>query len=268
MKGAIAGIWDEIKRAAALTADLRSFVRVSLDLVLCRRPFLQFIPKSCLNRRRSIRVRGGITLTYRFNKGDIWSLREVWLLECYKFPADISPRRVLDLGANIGLTAAWLATHYPVQRVIAVEPVGSNEALVRQNLAQNHVNALVLGAAVGSKDGSVNFVERAESNFGRADYGAAGTTPMISMNTLLKTHCSGERVDLLKLDIEGGEQELLGSNLEWLQNVDAIIAEFHPGLVDYPGLISTLQRQGFRYIPANSVFPDNMDSFIRESAPA
>jgi len=31
------------------------------------------------------------------------------------------------------------------------------------------------------------------------------------MNTLLKTYWDEGRIDLLKLDIEGGEQELLGS---------------------------------------------------------
>jgi len=69
------------------------------------------------------------------------------------------------------------------------------------------------------------------------------------MSTLLKTYWDEGRIDLLKLDIEGGEQELLRFQLEWLQRVDAIIAEFHPDCVDYPGLVAKLQQHGFRYIP-------------------
>lgn len=260
----ISGFWEEIRRAAHLTVDLRSLARLSFDLLLYRRPFIDIIPRKWMNKERSIRIRDGITLTYRLNKGDIWSLREVWLFECYKFPANIHPEWVLDLGANIGMTSVWLASRYSVKKVIAVEPAKSNEALTRQNLMQNQVSAIVIAAAIGSRDGSVVFVEHPASNFGQVDYSESGSTPMISMNTLMERYCNGRKIDLLKLDIEGGEEELLGSNLEWLERVDAIIAEFHPGCVDYPGLVMKLQERGFRYIPANSVFPDNMDSFIRE----
>jgi FkbM family methyltransferase len=263
----ISGFCEEIRRAAHLTVDLRSLARLSFDLLLYRHPFIDIIPRKWMNKERSIRIRDGITLTYRLNKGDIWSLREVWLFECYKFPANIHPEWVLDLGANIGMTSVWLASRYPVRKIIAVEPATSNEALIRHNLMQNQVDAIVIAAAIGSRDGSVAFVEHSASNFGKADYNKSGSTPLISMNTLMKRYCNGKRIDLLKLDIEGGEQELLGSNLEWLEWVDAIIAEFHTGCVDYPGLVMKLQKQGFRYIPANSVFPDNMDSFIREPLP-
>jgi hypothetical protein len=71
------------------------------------------------------------------------------------------------------------------------------------------------------------------------------------------------RFSLIKIDIEGGEEELLGGPTEWLGCTDAIIIEFHPTSVDYPRLIRKVSSQGFKYIPANSVFPDNMDCFTR-----
>lgn len=257
-------LWWEIKRAWSVTLNASSFFRVALDLLLCRRPFLGLIPRHWINQPRSIDLRPGIRLTYRLNKGDIWSLREVWLFEAYRFPAAIRPGLVIDLGANIGLASVWLATRYQASEVIAVEPVPSNEELTRRNLQQNTVKAAVIPAAVGSRDGSVKFVEHAESNFGHADYSLTGTTPMVSMKSVLARYAQGKRIDLLKMDIEGAEEELLSANLEWLQSVDAIITELHPGVIDASGVIATLQRQGFRYIPANSVFPDNMDSFVRE----
>ena len=266
MIGSFLGILDEIRRAARLCADINSFLRLSLDLLLCRRPLLGLIPAKLMNKERAVSLHGGITLRYRLNKGDIWSLREVWLFDCYEFPADIHPQRILDLGANIGLTSVWLATRYRAKKLMAVEPVASNETTARRNLSQNNLDAVVIHAAVGCKDGSVIFVEHPESTFGKADYTASGATRLMSMNTLLANYWNDGRIDLLKLDIEGGEQELLSSNLEWLQRVDAIIAEFHPDCVDYPGLVAKLQQQGFRYIPANSVFRNNMDSFIRESS--
>jgi FkbM family methyltransferase len=261
---AVITVFDEIRRAARASADLKSFVQIALDLILCRDPLLRLIPKRWRNRERSVTLRDGVKLTYRLNKGDIWSLREVWLFDCYTFPADIAPDCILDLGANIGLTSAWLGLRYKPTTLIAVEPVASNAALARRNLEQNGVDAVVIDAAAGCRDGSVNFVEASESNLGKADYGSSGSTPVISINTLLNARCNGERIGLLKFDIEGGEQELLTANTEWLQKVDAIIAEFHPACVDYSGLIATLQQLGFRYIAAHSVSEDNMDCFVRE----
>ena len=76
----------------------------------------------------------------------------------------------------------------------------------------------------------------------------------------------GTGVDLVKLDIEGGGRLLLTGDLKWLDRVRTLIAEFHPAVVDYPGLIAQLQEAGFRYVAKDSVFPDNMDAFLKPDA--
>ena len=68
------------------------------------------------------------------------------------------------------------------------------------------------------------------------------------------------------MDIEGGEQQLLTGDLSWLARTKSMIAEFHPRLVDYPGLIKVTETQGLRYIPANTVFQNNMDAFIQNES--
>ena len=62
------------------------------------------------------------------------------------------------------------------------------------------------------------------------------------------------KVDLLKIDIEGSEKELLGTNLRWLDRVGAIIAELHFGLDGNNELIGILASHGFAYYP-----PQNRD---------
>jgi len=76
----------------------------------------------------------------------------------------------------------------------------------------------------------------------------AGDTRLISMSTLLKTYWDEGRIDLLKLDIEGGGTGASRSNLNGLQRVDANHRGISSGLVDYPGLVAKLQKHGFRYI--------------------
>ena len=258
--------FSEVRRARGVSANLRSFLRLTLDLLLYRRPFLDLIPRRYRNRERTIKLRGDVIVTYRLNKGDIWSLREVWLWECYRFPADVPVHRILDLGANIGLASLWLTTQYRATSVVAVEPALDNAKLARRNLEQNRIRNVVIDAAAGSRDGSIGFISNPDSNLGMADYAASGPVQLVSMKTVLQKYCNGEQIDLLKMDIEGGEHDLLSSNLEWLQRVNAIIVEFHPGKNGYSGLIDTLQREGFRYLPADSVFANNMDSFVRGPA--
>ncbi len=55
---------------------------------------------------------------------------------------------------------------------------------------------------------------------------------------------------------------LTQGDLGWLSQVDAIIAEFHPDVVDYPGLTHLLGGHGFIYHPAGELWPNSMDLFI------
>ena len=48
---------------------------------------------------------------------------------------------------------------------------------------------------------------------------------------------------------------------DWLASADAIIAEFHPALVNCARIVETISKHGFDYIRSNSVFPGNMDCF-------
>ncbi len=234
--------------------------RYGLDVLLYRAmrvaPSLQ-----ASNSVRRIKLPDGRHVTYRRNRGDIQSLREVFLDEAYRLPSGLWPRHIIDLGANIGLTSLWLAGRYPVERIIAVEPVPENVALLTRNLASNDVPATVVQAAVSPHGGTGSFTTSPQSNQGKLGPGDL-RVPLVTMGELLRL--LGSRVDLLKLDIEGGEQALLTQgDTSWLDEIDAIIAEFHPSLVDYPRLTRIVADHGFRYCPASTLWPDSMDIFVR-----
>jgi FkbM family methyltransferase len=215
------------------------------------------------DRERTVKMRDGTTLAYRLNRGDIQSISEVWLYEAYRLPSSEKRKVLVDLGANIGLTSLWLTQKYGFQQVISVEPVPSNARLVRQNLESNGIQAEIIEAAVGPDDGTVYFEENAESNQGHVSK-IGRAVRMISMISVMEKLSTGEMVDLLKIDIEGGEQALLtGGDLSWLGRIREIIIEFHPNLVDYKSLISILENAGFKYFPASAIFPDSMDYFKR-----
>jgi FkbM family methyltransferase len=231
-----------------------------VDLFLVRFPrALQGPGRSAV---RTIRLHDGVRLRYRLNRGDLQSFREVWLGETYRLPATLaSVETIVDLGANIGLTSVYLAQSYGARRVIAVEPVPSNAALLRQNLDLNNVSGDVIEAVIGPVDGVARFQDASHSNLGHvADHGR--DVRSLSMNTVLAQLGMAE-IDILKVDIEGAEHGLLTGDRSWLQHVRSLMIEFHPPFVDSKRLAAVIESEGFRHIPAGSVHAHSTSTFIR-----
>lgn len=250
---------SDLRASARLAADARSRFRLSMDYVLSR--LIGLVPSGRRNRVREVRLCGDIKIRYRLNKGDLHSIREIWFQEAYRLPFEDSSGVLLDLGANIGMASLWLAKNYSFTRVIAVEPDPKNASLVRQNLELNGITGEILEAAIGPKEAMVRFEFSELSNLGRLSENGS-LVQMISMDAIIQKFAV-TKFALIKIDIEGGEQELFDGPTEWLARTDAIIIEFHPTIVDYPRLTRSVSSKGFRYIPAHSFSADNMDCFTR-----
>lgn len=251
----------DVSRMRVKTANLRSFFRYSVDRFFTMA--LGRMPVPGTNKIRKIRLKNGISLSYRLNRGDMQSVREVWLDECYRLPTAKKRNILVDLGGNIGLTSLWMSKHYSCEKVICVEPDNSNCEILRRNLDANKIPYKLVKAAIGPIDGFALFTKSISSNLGHV--GETGQkVKMLSMGTLLENDLKNETIDILKLDIEGGEQALLtDGDLQWLDSVEEIIVEFHPDCVDYPRLIGILKKAGFEYSSPGTFFPGSMDYFCR-----
>lgn len=247
----------DILRWRHVTADWGSWAQVVADMLRLK------VGGQVTNQERSIRLRSGKIIYYRLNKGDLWSMREVLLDQCYRFPAEIHPEVVVDLGGNIGLTSLWLDSCFQPRKLVAVEPFPDNARIARKNLAESGADVVLVEAAAGSTDGFANFSAAVDSNRGSVSFGTYGETRVVSMATLFKESDIGSRIDLLKVDIEGGEAELFSKNLEWLDRVQNIIVEFHPDIIDVVPITEAICSRGFRHIPAGTVFDHNMEAFVR-----
>ena len=157
---------------------------------------------------------------------------------------------VLDVGANWGyftLTCAHLIG--PKGRVIALEPHPSLSAMLAANvrsngLAQVETIAVAAGATAGTRgfvgftpDGGNSGVSRAASASERPDF-ESGT---VVLDDLLDARRVA-RVDLVKMDIEGGEVEAIKGMAAGLaqRRYRFMVLECHPGLIAQSG--STLER--------------------------
>jgi FkbM family methyltransferase len=146
------------------------------------------------------------------------------------FRLDQAPRWIIDLGANIGLSALYFANRFPGARIIALEVEQGNFDLLRRNCAP-YPNIIPLHMAVWSESGKVKITNpdaqpwsfRVETA-GPED---ADGIPAISIEDVMQNH-QIDRADLVKMDIEGAEREVLSQNSEgWLSRTDVLAVELH-----------------------------------------
>jgi FkbM family methyltransferase len=208
-------------------------------------------------RRRQISFRypepfNDIKVVVRDNCGsDAFIVSEVFDHRYYDFPLPFIPSTVLDLGANAGFTSLFFARKYPLAEIACVEPIATNVELLRENLELNKIQAAIFPVAVAVEDGSI-AMEIAEKDYGHKvaniSYGAniMGRTidvEALSVQTIIK-RLGWERINLLKVDIEGYEGVLLSENCDWLARVDAICIECHEGYSERD-LKAVADRYGF-----------------------
>lgn len=138
-------------------------------------------------------------------------------------------QRVLDAGANIGLATIRLSQRLPGARFVAVEPAGSSFELLKRNLKANLPGAIAVHAAVTAEPGAVTIQQGRNSMLTRVVSSTAANAATVAGKTIaqLLDETGLGTVDLMKLDIEGGEHELLRCAGTWADRVGALIAEIH-----------------------------------------
>jgi FkbM family methyltransferase len=235
----------DIKAAKRLAADTHS--RQVLQHDLMNYPFMR---SNSAPEMHTVTLKTGVVLSYRAERGDIWAVRQMWIDEVCRLPMNVAPDTIFDLGANIGMAGLWLAKTYGGHNVIAVEPVPANASLARQNLLQNGIASEVHEAAVAKQEGTAQFVLAAGSGNGRLSLpdeteAQTLTVPLITMDSLLETVPADQNL-LLKMDIEGAEQQVLEDSPAWLDRMSSMLIEFHPPIADSLMLRDVLAKAGFR----------------------
>lgn len=166
----------------------------------------------------------------------------------YELDVPSEPRLIVDLGANAGYASVFFALRYPSARVIAVEPVPENATLARKNVSRlGRVD--VVEAAAWPRPARLTLIDPGKGFWGmRVAEDAAGEVAAVTIPDLLE-HAGADRVDILKVDIEGAEAELFSENTAWLERVGVLVLELHDRFV--PGcraaLDHAIERSGVRF---------------------
>lgn len=189
-----------------------------------------------------------MSINLRPHDGDLAILYEIFARHSYRIPEALldpaSVNTILDLGANIGFASLYFAAHYPHAKIISVEPNPDNFSLLKANTASE--------PRIHPVQGCVTAVPQAEVFIGTTGRGShyqmnnAGRGASVRGITIAELcQANGiDHVDLVKIDIEGAEQQIFAEGT-FLPRMGLIVAELHgPYTVDH--FNHDVSRWGFR----------------------
>ena len=229
-------------KALRMTSDLRSFRKLA---------FIERAGPSVREVDVRLRLLDGKTVAVRPHTADVWTVLDLEPPAHLPPPLDPPPRIVWDLGSNIGLSMAHMATLYPEARIVGIELDGPNAELCRRNIAPWADRCELIHAAVWTEETEVSYahVEGSEVAYRVGETPSTATaetrtTRSLTLNSLLERYGPDDVIDFVKMDIEGAEEKVLGEATEWTSRVRSMKVEVHE---PYPveECRATLDRLGF-----------------------
>ena len=130
---------------------------------------------------------------------------------------------IIDLGANIGLASAYFHRIYPDAQIIAVEPDKGNCEMARRNLP---AKSTLIEAAAASHPGRAKLIDTGRNCGFRVDPCAGGDIQLVTVADLLEL-AEGSHPFMIKIDIEGFEEDLFSKNVQWVDLFPIILTELH-----------------------------------------
>jgi FkbM family methyltransferase len=138
---------------------------------------------------------------------------------------------VVDIGANVGLSALWFSRNYPQSRVVAVEPSPVAFALLAQNVRdwpKIQVHNVGLHAARRSASLFLGSMDAVTNSVGRSVFNSQESVPVVLEDSdAFLTAEDIAVIDILKLDTEGCERPILDRIRSWIPNIKVIYIEYH-----------------------------------------
>lgn len=166
----------------------------------------------------------------RISSPDLFGLNELILFAFYDLWVPRRYKKVLDLGANIGLHSIILSGFGA--EVTALEPDPSTFAILEENLQSQkfRTSVKIINSAVFTSDNeSLPFFRVSQNRTGSHLVGARDSVPYggfeeINVRTISFKGLLKENFDLVKMDVEGSESDLFESiNLQEYPSTDYLL---------------------------------------------
>lgn len=144
---------------------------------------------------------------------------------------------LLDLGANSGYSTNYFSEQIPEIHIIAIEPEENNFKTAKINLSKNRNVELLLGAIGGASGVAQIKNSVTDSNAFQVDRTITSSENSIRIYSICEIMKNYEidNLFIVKIDIEGFEEDLFSVDLEWVDKTDIIIIELHDWLLPFQG---------------------------------
>ena len=167
-------------------------------------------------------------IIFKDPKAFLYSVKELFVVEIYKFKAQDDTPYIIDCGSYIGTSILFFKTQYPNAKILAFEPDNSNFELLNNNIKNWDLKDIeIQNAAIWIDNLGVNFIADGnmaskidESN--NTAHNENQKTKSVRLKDLLT-----EKIDFLKIDIEGAEYEVLVDCESKLSFVENLFIEYH-----------------------------------------
>jgi FkbM family methyltransferase len=156
--------------------------------------------------------------------------RDVFIFNEFKLPIRLAPKLIIDAGAYTGFSSLYYSLKYPQAKIIAIEPDDSNFEILKKHI-ERLPNIVGIRAGVWPKDAFLKFVDENAEKWSVQVAEVSGSekhdVEAVTIEAVLKK-TGFDRIDVLKLDIEGSEKELFSGNCDvWMDKVNIIVIELH-----------------------------------------
>ncbi len=142
---------------------------------------------------------------------------------------------IIDCGSNNGASSVYFNLSYPESKIISLEIDKENFLHSLKNSKANNANIEILNKGASNEDGFGKFID---PGLGQDAYRIekdvkADGIQLLSINSILRNINPEERLIpfVIKIDIEGGEQDLFSSNTQWVKHFPILIIELHDWLL-------------------------------------
>jgi len=177
---------------------------------------------------KRVRLKSGEKLVLRRPpSNDLGNAMEVFLFGTYESPKPLLDlKRIVDLGANVGYSVVYFARKFPQAEITAWEPHPAHVQQLEANILANSLRdrVTIYPLAAGTQNQTKWLIDQGTSS--RVVDSYVSNSVKIQVGDWLDDARTAT-IDLLKMDIEGGEYDLLFDQRFEALNIPRIVVEWH-----------------------------------------
>jgi FkbM family methyltransferase len=196
---------------------------------------------------KTVSLTSGERIVMRYSPPDFYTAGEVFSSSDYVGPFQIPTdlRNIHDVGGNVGYTAVLLASRFPHSHINVFEPHPDHVQQINLNIALNSLQSrtTVHACAAGAASRKF-FLTDAATCSTLTDSPEDGAKPVDVIDWL--DLAQKQQIDLLKMDIEGGEYEIIFDPRFDHLRIPYIFMEWHiPPHSTQPSIEKRLSELGY-----------------------